>query len=248
MSAEQPGPRPPFLTAVWKNLLMRNHEVPEDLLRPLLPPGTELDPWNGRHLVSLVGFQFLETRVMGIGIPLHRNFEEVNLRFYVRRKSPQGWRRGVCFVRELVPRRAISTVARVLYEEPYLAVPMSHRIVESGGLPREVAYTWRMATGEGSLAAKTVGPWLPLEPGGEAEFITEHYWGYTKRSRGPASEYQVEHPPWRVMEVTESSFAGDVTALYGKGFVEPLAAPPVSALLAEGSAVTMRRGTRLRDG
>lgn len=247
MNTEQAIPRPPFLTAVWKNLLMRNHEVPEDLLRPLVPRGTELDPWNGRHLVSLVGFQFLETRVMGMGIPLHRNFEEVNLRFYVRRKSPQGWRRGVCFVRELVPRRAISSVARVLYDEPYLAVPMSHEIVESNGLPREVAYMWRMGAGEGRLAGTTAGPWLPLEAGGEAEFITEHYWGYTKRRRGATSEYQVEHPPWRVMEVAESCFAGDVAALYGEGFIGPLAESPVSALLAEGSAVTVRRGTRLRD-
>ena len=119
----------PFLTARWESLLLLNYECPASLLEPLVPKGTTLDPWPGTPLISLVGFMFRDTRVRGIALPGHRTFEEVNLRFYVRRETPDGEvRRAVVFIRELVPRRIIATVARVLYNEPYLAVPMSHRL------------------------------------------------------------------------------------------------------------------------
>ena len=121
MLTTPPQPRV-FLTAEWRSLLMLNYAIDPAVLRPLVPHGVELDLWEGEALVSMVGFLFLHTRVMGVPIPFHRNFEEVNLRFYVRRSAPEGWRRGVTFVREIVPRRAIATLARVLYNEPYLGV------------------------------------------------------------------------------------------------------------------------------
>ena len=77
----------PFLTARWRYLAMLNYEVPPEALAPLVPAGTELDSWQGKTFVSVVGFLFLDTRVLGIAIPGHRDFEEVNLRFYVRRKA-----------------------------------------------------------------------------------------------------------------------------------------------------------------
>ena len=113
-----------FLTAEWRHLAMLNFAVDPKLLEPLIPPGTELDFHDGETFVSVVGFMFLRTRLVGLPIPFHRNFEEVNLRFYVRRRAPEGWRRGVVFVRELVPRRAIAFVARVFYDEPYLGEPV----------------------------------------------------------------------------------------------------------------------------
>lgn len=238
-------PQPRFLTAEWRHLAMVNHVVPEHLLEPLVPAGVELDLWQGRALVSLVGFRFLRTRVLGVPVPWHRHFEEVNLRFYVRRRMPDGWRRGVVFVRELVPRRAIAAVARVWYDEPYLAVPMYHSIEPDPAAPGLVVYGWRHAGVDGHLRVSPTGGWRPLRAGEEAEFITEHYWGYTKRRDGSTSEYEVAHPPWRVMEVAESSFEADVAALYGPAFAPYLTAPPASSLLAEGSAVTVHRGRRL---
>ena len=101
-----------FLSAVWRNLVMLNYEIEPDILRPLVPQGVELDSWKGKYFVSLVGFQFLDTRVLGMPIPFHRNFEEVNLRYYVRRRVEKGWRRGVVFVKEVVPRWAIATRGR----------------------------------------------------------------------------------------------------------------------------------------
>src|SRR4029453_11290179 len=153
---------------------------PAALLAPLVPAGTELDTWHGDTLVSLVGFLFDDTRLLGLPIPFHRTFDEVNLRFYVRRTAEDGsLRRAVVFVRELVPRRAIATVARVAYNEPYLAVPMDHQSSLDEAHGGSVTYSWTFHGAPFALQADATGPALPLTRGSEAEFITEHYWGYT---------------------------------------------------------------------
>ena len=126
----------PFLTANWRYLAMLNFAVDPKILQPLVPTETELDFHEEKTFVSVVGFLFLDTRIIGLPIPLHRDFEEVNLRFYVRRKSANEWRRGVVFVRELVPRRAIALVARTFYGEPYLALPMRHALEHKDGRSR----------------------------------------------------------------------------------------------------------------
>lgn len=225
---------------------MLNYEVPPEILKPWLPHGVELDPWQGKTLVSMVGFRFLNTRVLGVALPGHRNFDEVNLRFYVRRKMPDGWRRGVVFVRELVPRPLIAAVARICYGEPYLAVPMHHRIEPDDGPPHVVEYGWGFRGTPCHLRVETAGAPRPLHAGEEAEFITEHYWGYTARRDGSTSEYEVAHPPWRVMDVRSASFSAPVADLYGACFREALEGPPVSAFLAEGSEVTVYQGGRMR--
>jgi uncharacterized protein YqjF (DUF2071 family) len=238
-------PRKPFLTAEWRWLAMLNHEVEPGILKPWLPQGVELDFWQGRTFLSLVGFRFLDTRVMGFAIPWHRNFDEVNLRFYVRRKMPDGWRRGVVFIRELVPRTMIATVARGFYEEPYLAVPMNHRIESEDSLPSLVEYNWVFRGQPCHLRMETQGGLRDLRAGEEAEFITEHYWGYTKRRNGSTSEYEVAHPQWRVMETRATDFSAPVAELYGREFREFLETKPESSFLAEGSEVTVYRGGRL---
>jgi uncharacterized protein len=207
---------------------------------PHLPADTELDIWQGKVLVSLVGFRFLNTRILGIPIPFHINFEEVNLRFYVLRKSDEGWRRGTVFIKEIVPRWAIATVARVCYNENYQAMPMRHEIAGE-----KYKFDWQFKQNWNSLEAVTEGNFHPLISGSEEEFITEHYWGYSKQPRGNTIEYQVEHPSWRVCRVRESKFECDVKNLYGAEFVESLAAQPFSAFVAEGSAVTVYQGVKL---
>jgi len=242
----------PFLTAAWRYLVMLNYEVPPALLEPLVPAGTELDTWNGATLASMVGFRFLDTRVIGIPIPGHRDFDEVNLRFYVRRRGEDNqWRRAVVFVRELVPRRAIALVARWCYNEPYTAVPMRHDLHMIGaqdGQPGRAAYAWRVAGRWHGLEASTRGlPALP-DPASEAAFTAEHYWGYTVQRDGGSKEYRVEHPPWRVWDAEAAVLDCDVETVYGAGFAECLGPKPRSAFLAEGSAVTVARGRRLPIG
>jgi uncharacterized protein YqjF (DUF2071 family) len=230
---------------------MLNYDAPAPLLQPLVPRGTELDWWNGIAMVSMVGFRFLDTRVLGVPIPGHRDFDEVNLRFYVRRRGDDGeWRRAVVFVRELVPRRAIALVARWCYNEPYTAVPMRHELDvadAANGQPGRAAYAWRLAGRWHRLEVRTLGRAAVPDSGSESAFITDHYWGYTIQRDGRTKEYRVEHPPWRVWPATEAQFDCDVSAVYGAAFAECLEARPRSAFLAEGSAVTVYRGRHL-DG
>lgn len=234
----------PFLTAQWRCLAIVNFEIDPAVLRPFVPVGTELDCWQGRAFVSVVGFLFVDTRVWGCPIPYHRDFEEVNLRFYVRRRAEDGWRRAVVFVKEIVPRAAIAMSARWLYGENYVALPMRHQ-VEDGPGTRTVSYSWWLQHHEHRLEMSVSGESRDVVVGSEEEFITEHYWGYVRGKRGTTTEYRVAHPRWRVRSATSAQFTGNVAALYGNEFVEPLTAPPTSAFLAEGSEVAVFKGVNL---
>jgi uncharacterized protein YqjF (DUF2071 family) len=242
----------PFLTAEWRALLMVNYAIGPAVLAPYVPRGVELDLWQGEALVSMVGFLFLKTRVLGVPVPFHQDFEEVNLRFYVRRRTPGGWQRGVVFIREFVPRFAIAAVARVAYNEPYLALPMRHRVPagfrEGSGrtpLTGDFEFAWRFRGRWQALAARTAGEPQPIAAGSAAEFIFEHYWGYTRQRDGGTVEYQVEHPSWRVWTAERAHLDCDVAALHGSAFVPALSALPRTSFVAEGSQVLVRRGVRL---
>ncbi len=224
---------------------MLNYAIDPAVLTPLIPSGTELDSWNGTAFVSVVGFHFENTRVFGVPIPLHRNFEEVNLRFYVRRKSEDVWRRGVVFIKEIVPRMMIAISAQSFYNEPYIALPMSHHFEQSSGELRTVRYSWRLDDRQHSISVALRGEPQALREGSEAEFITEHYWGYNRQNGDSTMEYAVEHPRWRVYDVADSKLDCDVAAIYGRQFEEFLSAAPSTAFLAEGSPVVVRRGIRI---
>ena len=242
------GARSAFLTAEWRDLAMLNFEVDPAVVRPFVPVGTELDDWRGRTLVSLVGFLFRDTRVLGLRVPLNRDFEEVNLRLYVRRETSEGWRRGVVFIKELVPRTAIALTARLFYGENYVALPMSHRVEVvngDGAAVRHVSYRWRFEGRDHEIDITARGAPQEIAAGSEEEFITEHYWGYARRRNGSTLEYRVDHPRWRVWTAHEARFECDVERLYGERFVEALKRSPVSAFLADGSAMTVFTGAPL---
>lgn len=217
---------------------MLNYVVDPRLLALLVPRGTEIDFDNRETFLSIVGFLFLDTRLLGVPIPLHRDFEEVNLRFYVRRRSADTWRRGVVFVRELVPRRAIALVARACYRENYLALPMKHEI-DHRDSNLKVEFSWRRGRKWESLKMRATGEPKAIPAGSHAEFITEHYWGYTSLPSG-CSEYRVEHPRWKIWNATSFEFNADVAALYGEKFTETLIQPPRSAFIADGSPITVQ--------
>jgi len=238
----------PFLTARWESLVLLNYECPQELLTPLLPTGTSLDPLDGVPLVSLVGFMFRDTRVHGIGLPFHRTFEEVNLRFYVRRRAEDGEvRRAVVFIRELVPRWIIAAVARRVYNEPYRAVRMEHAILLDPAIGGSAEYSWWHRGNRFTMWAAAAGAAADSAPASEAEFITEHYWGYTRQHDGSTLEYRVDHPRWLVWNVSDAGFSGPSESLYGAGFAEILRGKPRSAFLAVGSEVAVYPGRKL-DG
>jgi hypothetical protein len=216
---------------------MINYAVDPDLLQPLVPSGTQLDFFSGRAFVSLVGFRFLDTKVLGMSLPFHRDFDEVNLRFYVRRQAGSEARRGVVFIREIVPKRAIAAIARWIYNENYIALPMRHHIA-ADRVRYDCGATCALEVAsavESALAAE----------GSEEQFITEHYWGYTAQRDGGSIEYKVAHEPWLVRRTASAHFEGDATSLYGKEFARILTRSPDSALLAEGSAIQVMRPVRI---
>lgn len=233
-----------FLHAEWRKLAMANYAVEPALLKPYLPHGTELDLWNGTCYVSLVGFMFLRTRVLGIPVPFHTDFPEVNLRFYVRRKEGHEWLRGVVFIREIVPRAALTFVANTLYGEHYRTLPMQHAWVHDTGR-LTVRYGWKKERWH-QFEVTAVDQAMEIAEGSEEEFITEHYWGYTRLGPERTNSYAVEHPRWQVYPTIGHAIDVDMGQVYGPGFAFLSGQEPISVLLAEGSPIVVRKGVLLK--
>ncbi len=240
-------PKIKFLQAEWRDLLMVNYEVDPALLKPYIPAFTELDLWQGKALVSMVGFMFLDTRVLGIKWPWHVNFEEVNLRFYVRYFDGKEWKRGAVFISEIVPLPFIPLVANNLYNEHYKAMPMRHSKEVLNNNTSQYFYDWKFKNRWNRLGATVSNLFAPIQANSAEEFIFEHYWGYNLVNEKSTIEYVVEHESWQVAEVSNTVFDADVAGLYGEGFAEYLQKPH-SAFFAKGSDVTVRIAQRIKKG
>jgi uncharacterized protein YqjF (DUF2071 family) len=203
-----------FLTAEWRKLVIINYSVDPSILAPYLPYKTELDFWKDKCYVSLVGFCFINTKLKGISIPFHQNFEEINLRFYVRYNDGGNWKRGVTFIKEIVPMPALTFVANTLYKEKYVTYPTKHKIVNNTD-SIDVSYEWKHAGQWDTIQVTAALPSQEMEYGSEEEFITEHYWGYTQLGNRMTSEYQVEHPRWQVYPIINHKIQVRFGELYG---------------------------------
>lgn len=234
----------PFLTAQWRNVIILTYAVDPARLVDRVPAGTTLDLWHGKMLVSLVGFQFQDTRVLGAPVPCHQSFDEVNLRFYVRRVIGGDVRPGVVFIRELVARRIVGGMARLLYREPYHVVPM--RSTGDPGPPPGVHYEWRAGGRWCALSGTGDGPGAPAAAGSLEEFLTERHWGYNGEPRKQTLEYRVDHPRWRLWPARNTHVDYDAASLGGMELAHSLTAP-ISALIAEGSAVTIHWRNRITN-
>ncbi|MFD0748763.1 YqjF family protein [Mucilaginibacter calamicampi] len=239
-------PTKTFLTANWLNLIMLNYEVDPAILKQYVPAGTELDLWEGKALVSMVGFLFDDTRVLGIRWPFHVNFEEVNLRFYVKYFDGTVWKRGAVFISELVPKHAIALIANNLYREHYRALPMRSSIIPISENQTQHLYEWKLSEKWNKLGATVMDEPTDIASGSAEEFIFEHYWGYNIWNATTTMEYEVQHVPWQVRQVTDYVFDADVAALYGDTFVPYLQRKPYSAFFANGSAIGVRMGEKIR--
>ena len=234
----------PFLSAEWRNLIMSNYVVDPSLLQKYLPRYTELDTFNENHYVSLVGFLFKNVKVRGIAFPFHTNFEEVNLRFYVRYKENNFWKRGVVFMKEIVPRRMITFIANTLYGENYRTHQMNHQFKESAN-ELIVNYNWKVGSNWNRInCIAEKNPENIIEQSSE-EFITEHYWGYTFINDACTGVYEVAHPKWRIHKVKSYDIVCDAKELYGDAFAETLNHKPESVFLAEGSPVQVMKGKKM---
>lgn len=232
-----------FLTAEWKNLILINYKIDPEILIPYIPKGTELDFFNDTCYVSLVGFLFHNTKLLGIKVPFHHTFEEVNLRFYVKYKDDKKWKRGVVFIKELVPKPALTFIANTIYKENYQTLPMSHTW-KSNAFEKKIEYQWNIKNTIQKINV-TSEPYLKeIAPGTEAEFITEHYFGYTKQQHN-TYEYEVKHPKWRHYPIKNYEIDVDFELNYGKVFKQLNHQKPLSVLLAEGSKISVENKTSI---
>lgn len=226
-----------FLQAEWKNLIMANYEVNAEVLKPFLPRYTALDHYEGKTFVSLVGFMFANTRVLGVRVPFHINFEEVNLRFYVKHQDKDEEKRGVVFIKEIVPKAAISFIANTLYREKYCTMPMLSSCKHEEEL--RLSYKWKFNKKWNAIEAVAESVAIPIDAGSEEEFIAEHYYGYSKYSALKTFEYKVAHPRWNVYPVKEYFIDCDFEGLYGTAFSFLKTATPSSVFVAKGSGITI---------
>ncbi len=227
-----------FLTAEWRRLAFANYKIDPKILEPYVPYGTELDLWEGDCFVSLIGFVFKNVRLKGIKIPFHVNFEEVNLRFYVRRKVGDTWKRGVVFIKEIVPKPALVFVANTIYKEQYESRKMSYDWIDSAD-QKISKYQWKIGKKWFTFQVSTEANLTAIAENSETEFITEHYWGYAKVNDATTNEYEVTHPRWDQYVVKDFNIDVDFEITYGKAFQFLNARQPDSVFLAEGSAITI---------
>ncbi|MFB9077467.1 YqjF family protein [Flavobacterium procerum] len=233
-----------FLKAEWKNLALFNYEIDAKILEKYIPAGTEIDVWNNKCYVSLVGFMFKNTKVLGIKVPFHVNFEEVNLRFYVKRFENGEWKRGVVFIKEIVPKKAITFIANTLYQEHYETQKMQHEIIENEETNTFV-YQWKNKGKWNTITLETQKNLTEIETGSEAEFITEDYFGYTKINDKTTFEYEVTHPRWEQLKVLNQKTAIDFGKTYGPDFECLQNVKPTSVFLAKGSKIEVKNKRKL---
>lgn len=235
-----------FLTAEWKKLIFINYKIDSDLLSSYVPSGTELDLRNGDCFVSLVGMMFKNTRLLGIKIPFHIDFEEVNLRFYVKRLENGIYKKGVVFIKEIVPKAALTFVAKTVYDENYETLPMAHSwLLEEG--KETIAYRWKKHTIWSSIQVTAEPETHEIPNDSEAEFIIERYWGYAQVDGTKSYEYEVKHSRWKFHHIQNHEMKVDFGAVYGGEFDFLGHAEPSSVMLVEGSGVSIEKRKAIKS-
>ena len=225
-----------FLTAKWQNIIMANYEVPPAVLEKYLPKGVELDLYNGKDYMSLVGFKFAKIRIFKIPIPFLGTFEEINLRFYVKQKVNNEIHKGVVFINETIPYKAVAWLANNLYKEHYVTIPTKHHW-DITTLQKKISYSWLVNKKWNNMqvTAKNTGSQM-LSTSFEY-FIFEHYLGYTKVNETTTEKYYISHPSWLINEVTSENITCNFEDNYGSDFAFLNKVPPTAVFLAEGSDI-----------
>lgn len=226
----------PLLTADWKNLIVVNYEIDPLVLNPYLPAGTEPDLWNNKCYISLIAFQFNHPKMKGIPIPFYKNFEQINLRFYVSKVYKGEVRKGVVFIKEIAAGNLLKAGAALIYNEHYTNLKTRHTINK---LPEttEIQYDWRLDKQWNYIHAiagkdKTI-------PGADTvtAFITNRFWGYIKISPGKTAEFRVDHEPWKIHKVKSCEVNCDTKKLYGAALHTFLSQAPAFTFMIAGSSV-----------
>ena len=228
-----------FLKANWDNIIMANYAIDPKILTPFLPKGVELDLFNGKCYVSLVGFMFKNTKLFNIPIPFFGNFEEINLRFYVKRiEKNKIIKRGVVFINETIPYPIVAWVANKLYNEHYTVVPTKHKIITEES-SKKVKFEWLLNKKWNSIAVTTSTTSEKMTQNSLEIFIYEHYYGYTKTAENKTEEYKLQHPSWKTSKVLDYKIECDFESMYGKSFSVLNHIEPEAVFIADGSTVAI---------
>jgi uncharacterized protein YqjF (DUF2071 family) len=228
-----------FLEAKWENLIMANYAVDPKVLIPYLPKGVELDSFEGKFYVSLVGFMFNKTRIFKVPIPYLGSFEEINLRFYVLRKHEGKIKRGVVFINETVPFAPVAWMANYLYKEHYTAVKTKHRWHLTDTL-KTIDYSWEKDKKWNNIRVNAHSQGNAMKAGSVESFIFEHYFGYTRVNEHKTLEYRINHPSWKINQVIDHSIDCDFEKMYGPDFAFLNSQQADHVILAEGSDVSVK--------
>lgn len=228
-----------FLRAKWENIIMANYAVPIKTLKPYVPQGVEVDTYQGKAYLSLVGFLFKNTKIFGIPIPNLGNFEEVNLRFYVYRKEGNSIRRGVVFINETVPYKAVAWIANKLYKEHYTTVKTKSE-VEINQQRKSVTYQWLVNKKWNTIGVEAELAGNKMTEDSFEHYIFEHYYGYTKLNENSTEEYHIHHPSWLINKVINAKVDCDFKAHYGNDFAFLNNSQPSNVFMAEGSAIEVK--------
>ena len=225
-----------FLKANWENIIMANYEIEPSILIPFLPKGVEIDFFNEKAYISLVGFMFKKTKLFNIPIPWFGDFEEINLRFYVVRKENDEIKRGVVFINETIPYRIVAWIANKLYKEHYTVVPTKHEIITENSI-QKIKFEWLLNKNWQSIYVESSTKSNFMKKGSLENFIYEHYYGYTKVDENKTEEYKLQHPSWETSEVINYEIDCDFKAMYGNSFSVLNQTKPTAVFIAKGSSV-----------
>lgn len=227
---------PIFLKARWENIIMANYAVEPELLSAYLPKGVTLDLYNNKAYVSLVGFMFKKTRLFNIPIPWLGTFEEINLRFYVVRQEGNTLKRGVVFVNETIPYKAVAWMANKLYKEHYTAIPTRHFWKIKNNI-KDIRYEWKINNEWNNIQVQASTTSEEITNTSFEEFIFEHYYGYTKINDHATEEYKIKHPRWKINKVLHANINCNFNTMYGTAFSHLNNIESDSVFIAEGSAI-----------
>ena len=234
-----------FLKANWEHIIMANYEINPEILVPFLPKGVTLDLFEGKAYVSLVGFMFKKTKLFNMPIPWLGTFEEINLRFYVKRNEGASIKRGVVFINETIPYKLVAWMANKLYKEHYTVVPTKHNFNKTEQ-NQQLKFEWLLNKKWNSILVETETQSKAMEPNSFEEFIYEHYYGYTKVNESATEEYRLQHPSWAVYKVNDYKIDCHFSEMYGDPFSVLNHTQPRAVFVAKGSSVKVAwKRTRL---
>tara|TARA_B100000809_G_scaffold118758_1_gene117075 strand:- start:46028 stop:46750 length:723 start_codon:yes stop_codon:yes gene_type:complete len=229
-----------FLKANWLRLASANYIIDPAILDKHIPNGTLLEAHNGKHYVSLVGFRYCETRLLNIRVPYHHIFEEINLRFYVKREiSPGNWRSEVAFAKLFFPKKALTLVAKYIYKENYETLNMRHswtekenHLLTSYGLHKKNWHNFEIQSDKKSRKVASDSSEF---------FFSKHYWGTSQIDHRSSTVYEIEHPDWEAYDIVDSNVSFDFNTIFGSEFKHLTNTQPDSVHLFKGSEVIVNK-------